>query len=138
MKPTLPNGIAQEQFGFLHQRHIQDVVSIAQETVHIIKYNNLKAIIMKLNLQKDFDCVYWTFIQLVLHKIGISFQVSKFIMACVSTANFSILINKLPTELFSASQGLQQGCALLPLLFIIVIEGLSIFLLQAHMDVIRI
>ena len=44
------------------------------------------------------------------------------------------MVNGLPTKLFYVSWCLLQGCALSPLLFFLVIEGLSSFLLQSHMD----
>lgn len=79
---------------------------------------------MNLDLRKYFDGVDWTFLWLVLHKIGISFQVSKWIIACVSNIKFIILINGIPTKFFSTSQDLRQGCALSPLLSILFIGDL--------------
>ena len=46
-------------------------------------------------------------------------------MGCVSSANYSILVNGNPTSFFSASRGLRQGCPLSPLLFLLIAEGLS-------------
>lgn len=46
-------------------------------------------------------------------------------MTCISSANLVVLINGRPTSFFGISWGLRQGCALLPLLLILVIDGLS-------------
>ena len=49
-------------------------------------------------------------------------------MSCVSSSSFSILVNGKATEFFRSSRGLRQGCPLSPLLFILVLEGLSLLL----------
>lgn len=49
-------------------------------------------------------------------------------MACVSSANFSILINGHPSPVLKGSRGLRQGFLLSPLLFLLVIEGLSLLI----------
>ena len=51
-------------------------------------------------------------------------------MSCVSTVSFAVLINEKPTDFFEAAQGLRQGCPLSPLLFLLVIEGLSRLILK--------
>jgi len=49
--------ITEEQFGFIHNWHIHDVVSLTQEKLHFIKKKNLKEIILKLDLSKAYDRV---------------------------------------------------------------------------------
>jgi hypothetical protein len=44
---------------------------------------------------------------------------------CVSTVIFSILVNGAPTGFFQSSRGIRQGDPLSPLLFVVVMEGLS-------------
>ena len=46
-------------------------------------------------------------------------------MACVTSTHFAILINVTPTGFFQTSIGIIQGFSLSPLLFLLVIEGLS-------------
>ena len=52
-------------------------------------------------------------------------------MGCVSTVNFVILVIGTPSSFFTATRGIKQGCPLSPLLFILVIEGLSLFIKDA-------
>jgi hypothetical protein len=49
-------------------------------------------------------------------------------MGCVRSTNFSVLVNGSPSIFFKGSRGLRQGCPLSPLLFFLIVEGLSRFL----------
>ena len=53
------------------------------------------------------------------------------ILGCISSANFAILVNGSPSRFFTASRGIRQGCPLSHLLFILVIEGLSLLIEDA-------
>lgn len=47
-------------------------------------------------------------------------------MGCISLAHFVVLVNGVPSNFFRRSRGLWQGCPLSPLLFLLIIEGLSL------------
>ena len=53
------------------------------------------------------------------------------ILGCTYSANFAILVNGSPSPFFTTSRGIRQGCPLSPLLFILVIEGLSLLIEDA-------
>ena len=46
-------------------------------------------------------------------------------MACVSSANFAVLINGMATQFFKSQRGIKQGCPLSPFLFLIIGDTLS-------------
>lgn len=51
---------------------------------------------------------------------------------CISITSFSVLVNGSPSKLFKASRGIQQGDALSPFLFTIVVEAISSLLVKAR------
>jgi hypothetical protein len=57
--------------------------------------------------------------------VGLSLEVTDWIMGCVTSTNFVVLINGKPSCFFKSSRGLGQGFPLSPLLFLLVIEGLK-------------
>jgi hypothetical protein len=50
------------------------------------------------------------------------------IMSCVTSSSYAVLINREATKCFRSGRGVRQGWPLSPLLFILVIEGLSLLL----------
>ena len=113
---------------FLLKRQILDVVGIVQKSIHSIKMKKHFAMVLKLDLDKAYDKVDRSFLQLVLLQIGIPHSTSLWIMSCVTSASFAVLVNGSPTSYFKGSRGIPQGCPLSPYLFLLIIEGLSLLL----------
>ena len=82
----------------------------------------------KLDVEKANDHVSWDFLMYMLQCCGFSYKWRKWIMYCISTVKFSILLNGSPSNFFGSSRGIQQGDPLSPFLFDIVIEALSCML----------
>lgn len=89
----LSNNISPEEFGFLKDKHIREVVGVTQEAIHSIKTRNQAAFILKIDLVKAYDKASWTFIQLMLLHLGFSNQATKWVMSCVNIPHFVMLIN---------------------------------------------
>jgi len=125
LKPWLSRIISPEQFGFLKDRQIFDAIGAAQEVIHTIKDKKIKASMLKVDLIKAYDRVDWGYLRLLLLHIGMSGSMVNWIMSCVTSVNFAVLVNGSPSGFFKSSRGLRQGCPLSPLLFLLIIEGLS-------------
>jgi hypothetical protein len=134
IKPLLSRSLSEEQLGFLKGRQIQDAIGTHKEILHSIKLKNLKALILKLDLKKAYDCINWDYLRLILIQTGFSLQITNWIMSCVSTTSFVVLINGETTPFFQNGRGLRQGCPLSPLLFILVMEGLSLLLKKSRSE----
>jgi hypothetical protein len=104
IKSSLSTGISKEQFGFLDGRQITDAIGVVQEVLHSIKVKNKKALVLKLDLVKAYDRVDWDFLRLVLLQIGLSLEATDWIMGCVTSTNYVVLINGKPTGFFKSSR----------------------------------
>lgn len=81
--------------------------------------------IIQLDIAKAYDKVNWTYIKKVLPTFGFDHNWIKWVMALVTSTNFSILVNGLPIEIFTPTRGLSQGDPLSPFSFILMMEGLG-------------
>jgi hypothetical protein len=70
IKPYLSSMISEEQLGFLKGRHIQDAIRTVQECLHSIRNKKLKALVLKLDLQKAYDYASWDFLRMILIQVG--------------------------------------------------------------------
>jgi retron-type reverse transcriptase len=134
IKPFLSRILSIRTIGFLKGRQILDAIGTAQECLHNIKTKKSKALILKLDLKKAFDCIDWDFLRLVLAQTGFNHQLIKWIMSCVDSANLAILVNGESSSFFHMGRGLRQGCPLSPLLFILAMEALSLLLKSAQAE----
>jgi hypothetical protein len=96
-------------------------VAIAQEGLHSMKTKNIPMTIMKVDLEKDYYKVDWTYLWLLLLQMGMNIQIVNWIMGCLHSISFVVLIYGTPYGFFRASRGLRQGCSLSPFLFLLVV-----------------
>ncbi|KAM1951519.1 hypothetical protein ACFX15_006123 [Malus domestica] len=136
LKRWMPVLISTTQNAFVEGRQIQDNIGIAHELFHFLKNRKTKCnfeLGIKLDMHKAYDRVEWDFLMAVMEKMGFNSRWRNLIMGCISTVNFSILLNGQPGSKFTPSRGLRQGDPLSPYLFLLVSEVLSL-LIQRESD----
>ena len=103
-----------EQFGFLSNQQIFNAVGIMQESLYLVKVKKLNDFILKMDLEKAYDNIDCSFLRLILLHVGLTLNISNWIMSCVSSAKFAILINGSRMYFFKGDRGIRQGFPLLP------------------------
>ena len=64
--------------------------------------------------------------RLVLYKIGLDKEAVEWVMGCLTNISMAVIINGSTSNFFHPSRGLRQGCALSPLLFILMMDAMSL------------
>lgn len=103
LKAVVADVVSEEQTSFIPGRQITDNIILATE---LIKGYTRKSIsprcMIKVDLRKAYDSLEWPFLHAKLHYLGFPLKFVDWIMACVTSVSYSILINGKPTPPFPA------------------------------------
>jgi len=103
-------------------------IILAHETIHSLKVIKKPWMLLKMDMSKDFNRLNWTFLQEILIFFCFRRDWVAWVSNLISSAFFSILINGSPSHSFKPSRGILQGDPISPFLYIIVVEGIGIFI----------
>ncbi|GAU33334.1 hypothetical protein TSUD_165990 [Trifolium subterraneum] len=119
---------------FVEGRSILDNALIATKVIHALKRKTKGRrgeLALKIDISKAYDKVDWGFLRGVMTRMGFTDVWIRWVMMCVSSVNYSVLMNSDRVGPISPGRGLRQGDPLSPYLFILVTECLIALIHQA-------
>ncbi|GAU35387.1 hypothetical protein TSUD_160380 [Trifolium subterraneum] len=128
LKPFLRKCVSEEQSAFVEGRSISDNALIAIEVIHALKRRTKGTrgeLALKVDISKAYDKVDWGFLRGMLERMGFTHKWIHWMMLCVSSVNYSVLVNFEKVGPIFPGRGLRQDDPLSPYLFILVTEGLT-------------
>jgi len=112
-------------------RYILEGVVILHEAIHELHKKKMNGVILKLDFEKAYDKVNWSFLQQTLRMKGFTEKWCKWIESFVSKGSVGIKVNDDVGRFFQTKKGLRQGAPLSPLLFNLVGDMLATLIERA-------
>ncbi|XP_056685650.1 uncharacterized protein [Spinacia oleracea] len=106
MQVVIGDVIRNAQSGFIPGRNISGNILLASELVKCYsrKYISPRCMI-KVDLKKAYDSIEWHFLKKMLQELGFSSKFVNWIMQCLYSVSYSILVNGAPTSPIPAKKG---------------------------------
>ncbi|GJX86493.1 retrovirus-related pol polyprotein from transposon TNT 1-94 [Tanacetum coccineum] len=94
---------------FINGRQIIDDPLMVDGIISWAKKNKKRIMFFKVDFEKAFDSLSWSFLFSILEQIGFSLKWINWIHACLKSAFASVLVNGSSTKEFKVEKGLRQG-----------------------------
>ena len=134
LKNHLSGIVSETQATFIPGRNIMYNVIIAHEILHSLTSRKRWArsyMAVKTDISKAYDRLDWSFLEDAMRHMGFDVKWITWIMKCVSSVTFFVLVNGSPYGYISPTRGIRQGDPLSPYLFILCSEVISHLLTNA-------
>lgn len=98
----------------MSNRQTLDGVMVVNEVIDYAKRRKRRCLISKIDFEKIYDSVNWSFLVCMLQRLGFCDQWYSWIKECICSDFASVLVNGSPTQEFRMQRGLKQGDPLAP------------------------
>jgi len=85
---------------------IHEAAGIDQEVLQSSKTRRFKGMVFKIDLSKAYDRSSWLFIRTLFTHLGFNYEFISWVMAYITSASFSLLINGSTSNFFDVERGL--------------------------------
>ena len=137
LRKVLPHIISDFQSAFQSDKALSDNILVAFELLHHMKRRKSRKtghMALKLDMSKAYDRLEWIFLQRIMEKMGFHRRWVGWIMECIKSVTYSVLINGEPKGHIVPTRGIRQGDPLSPYLFLLCLEGLNGLIEQVVSD----
>ncbi|GJZ84343.1 RNA-directed DNA polymerase, eukaryota, reverse transcriptase zinc-binding domain protein [Tanacetum coccineum] len=129
IKTALSHIVDDNQSAFIPGRAITDNILLVQELLKGYNCaNGPKRCSFKIDIQKAYDTVSWTFFEDIMGRFGFPRKMIDWIIACISNYKFSICVNGERHGYFKGGRGLRHGDPISPYIFTIVMDMLNLIM----------
>ncbi|XP_074310077.1 uncharacterized protein LOC141645046 [Silene latifolia] len=104
----LPDLVSPNQGGFIQRRSIMENILICQDLIRLYGRNSVSPrCLFKLDLQKAYNIIEWDFLEQMMTAMKFPFKFRNWVMQCVTTASYSLNLNRDIFGFFKCQRGLR-------------------------------
>lgn len=99
LKRVAGSVVSLSQAGFISGRQLGDNVLLATKIIRgYVRKNLSPKCMIKIDMRKAYDSIAWPFLKSILQEFGFPHKFSSWVMACVGTVSYLVLINGKPSR----------------------------------------